>query len=129
MTYRLSDRSYSKLKGVHPTLVMIVERAIQLTDIDFGVIEGLRTIAQQEEYVKKGTSKTMKSKHLRQQDGYGHAVDLAPYVGGKIPWDDRKAFARVSKAMKAAATEIGATITWGGDWKTFYDGPHYQLEI
>jgi peptidoglycan L-alanyl-D-glutamate endopeptidase CwlK len=79
----------------------------------------------------------MNSKHLPQKDGHGHAVDLYPFVNGKmvndwnVPWltkeQSAKAWADVPAAMKKAATELGVKITWGGDWTTFKDGPHYEL--
>lgn len=127
--YRLSSRSLQKLEGVHPDLVAVVKRAIQRTPIDFTVVEGVRTVEQQKENVAKGVSQTMKSKHLAQPDGYSHAVDLAPLVGGKVPWEDWSAFAKVAEAMKMSAKELHVRITWGGDWKTLKDGPHYQIEL
>lgn len=127
--YRLSSRSLQRLEGVHPDLVAVVKRAIQRTPIDFTVVEGVRTVEQQKENVAKGVSQTMKSKHLAQPDGYSHAVDLVPLVGGKVPWEDWSAFAKVAEAMKMSAKELHVQITWGGDWKTLKDGPHYQIEL
>lgn len=129
MTFTLSNRSLDRLKGVHPRLVEVVKRAIQLTSIDFMVIEGIRSLEQQKHNVASGASQTMKSRHLIQDDGYGHAVDLAPLVGKEIPWKDFSKFKEVSEAMKKAASELGVRITWGGDWKTLVDGPHYQIEL
>ncbi|MCW2335708.1 hypothetical protein M2323_004664, partial [Rhodoblastus acidophilus] len=60
-------------------------------------------------------------------NGFGHAVDLAPVVNGVIPWKDWSKFASVARAMKAAASQVHVSITWGGDWKTFKDGPHFEL--
>ncbi len=127
MTYKLSAASEAKLAGVHPDLVKVVRRAIGITANDFIVTEGLRTKEQQAEYVKKGVSKTMNSKHLPQPDGHSHAVDLAPLVNGKPSWDWGKPYDDVSGAMKRAAAELGVKIQWGGDWKSFKDGPHYEL--
>ena len=127
--FRLSKRSLNRLEGVHPKLVAVVKRAIEITPVDFMVVEGLRTIEKQKEYVAKGVSKTMRSYHLKHTDGYGHAVDLAPLINGDIPWEDYSQFKKVASAMKKAALEQGVTITWGGDWKTFVDTPHFQLEV
>ena len=121
--YVLSQRSKDRLKGVHPDLVKVVERAIQISDIDFMVIEGLRTEEQQKINVQKGVSKTMNSYHLT-----GHAVDLGPLVGKEIPWNDWSKFELVSKAMKQAGKELGVDVEWGGDWKSFKDGPHFQIK-
>ncbi|MFY3535579.1 M15 family metallopeptidase [Achromobacter denitrificans] len=125
--FELSQRSLSRLAGVHPDLVEVVKLAIQRTPVDFTVVEGVRTVAQQREYVAKGASQTMNSYHLPQADGLGHAVDLAPLVGGAIPWDDWPKFKDLSDVVKACAAELGVPVEWGGDWKTFKDGPHFQI--
>lgn len=116
--YQLGNKSRSKLDGVHPDLVAVVERAIQLTEQDFSVGEGLRSIDRQRELVKSGKSKTMNSRHLT-----GHAVDLFPYP---LSWD-WEYFHPIADAMKQAAKELGVAIDWGGDWTSFPDGPHFQL--
>ncbi|MGO4398463.1 M15 family metallopeptidase [Achromobacter sp. PAB15] len=142
--FRLSQRSLTRLIGVHPDLVEVVKLAIQRTAVDFMVVEGVRTLAQQREYVTKGASQTMNSLHLKQQDGFGHAVDLAPLVGRTIPWENWEAFIAVADAMRSASLEVGVSIRWGGSWtlllelpktitrsilhKTFPDGPHYEIK-
>lgn len=121
MTFSLGPRSLSKLTGVHPDLVRVVKRAIQLTDTDFVVTEGLRTLKRQEELVAAGASKTMKSRHLT-----GHAVDLAACVGSQVRWD-WALYDKLNVAMQAASRSCGVKVEWGGDWKSFKDGPHWQL--
>ena len=121
MAYRLGKRSKERLKGVHPDLVRVVERAIEITDIDFGVLEGLRTSERQKQLVAAGASRTMRSRHLT-----GHAVDLGAWVDGEFRWD-WPLYHKISKAVKQAAKELGVPIEWGGDWKSFKDGPHWQL--
>jgi peptidoglycan L-alanyl-D-glutamate endopeptidase CwlK len=121
MGYRLGTRSKTRLAGVHPDLVKVVERAIELTPIDFTVLEGLRTLATQRKYVASGASKTLRSRHLT-----GHAVDLAPMVEGKVSWAWPH-YHIMAPAMKQAAKELGIPLEWGGDWRTFKDGPHFQL--
>ncbi len=118
MTYRLGTRSMQHLSGVHPDLVAVVKRAIEITEQDFSVIEGVRNIERQRQLVAKGASRTMKSRHLT-----GHAVDLAPYP---LSWD-WEYFYPIADAMKQAAEELGVDLEWGGDWKSFKDGPHFQL--
>lgn len=136
--FKLSKRSLTNLEGVHPTLVKIVERAIEISKQDFTVVEGLRTIEKQKEYVAKGVSKTMKSYHLKQNDGYGHAVDLYPYYNGSVQVNAPfSKFKLISEAMLEAAKEFNIVITWGADWDrdgdttdhSFVDSPHYQIEI
>lgn len=121
MSFGLSERSIKALTGVHPDLVRVVKRAIQLTEVDFMVTEGLRTTARQQQLVKAGASKTMRSRHIT-----GHAVDVAALVGGEVRWD-WPLYAKIAKAMKQAAAELKIPIEWGGDWRTLKDGPHYQL--
>lgn len=118
---KLSPASMRKLAGVHPDLVRVIERAIQITPVDFMVTEGLRTLARQKQLVAGGASKTMNSRHLT-----GHAVDLAPVVEGKVRWD-WPLFHKFAPAVKQAAKELNIPIEWGGDWKSFKDGPHFQL--
>ncbi len=119
MTYALGKRSLERLVGVHPDLIRVVKRAIELTEHDFSVIEGLRTVETQRAYVAKGASKTMNSRHIT-----GHAVDLYP-VGRPTPWDKCPI---VAKSMQAAADELGVVIVWGGSWKSFVDQPHFELD-
>lgn len=121
MSFALGAKSRERLNGVHPDLVRVVERAIKITDTDFTVIEGLRTVARQQQLVKAGASKTMRSRHLT-----GHAVDLAAFVDGEIRWD-WPLYAKIAKAVKQAAAELKIPIEWGGDWRSFKDGPHWQL--
>jgi peptidoglycan L-alanyl-D-glutamate endopeptidase CwlK len=109
------------LKGVDPDLVSVVELAIELTEVDFGVSEGLRTANRQRKLVASGASMTMRSRHLT-----GHAVDLVAYIGSRVAWD-WPLYYKIAAAMKQAADDAGIPIEWGGDWKSFKDGPHFQL--
>lgn len=119
--FSLGSRSRSKLHGVHEDLIIVFATAIQRTDIDFSVIEGMRTKARQKKLVESGASKTMRSRHLT-----GHAVDIAPYVAGEIRWD-WPLYDRLAKTVKQAAKDCGIEVEWGGDWVSFKDGPHWQL--
>lgn len=121
MVFRLSRRSRQRLVGVHPDLVKVVERAIQITRVDFSVTEGLRSRERQQQLVKAGASQTQRSRHLT-----GHAVDLAAWVGDEIRWD-WPLYDTIADAMKRAARELEIPLEWGGDWKSLKDGPHFQL--
>ena len=121
MPFTLSKRSRSRLEGVHPDLVAVVELAIIMTPIDFTVIEGRRTPERQRELYRAGATKTLNSRHLT-----GHAVDLAPLVKGQVRWD-WPLFHQLAPAVKDAAQELGVRIDWGGDWHRFPDGPHFEL--
>lgn len=120
--FRLSKRSLSKLEGVHPDLVKVVMLAITLTEIDFGVTEGLRTVERQRILKAKGASQTMNSRHIT-----GHAVDLVAYIGSDISWD-WPLYYKIADAMKRAAQALDLPIVWGGDWVSFRDGPHFELD-
>ena len=149
MAFKLSQRSLGRLEGVKPELVDVVKRAIELTTIDFGVTEGLRTEERQKELVAKGASQTMKSKHLT-----GDAVDLVAYLGSQVQWEI-SCYDEIADAMKASAKELGVKLGWGCAWhidnivdyegtmeeamneycdlrrsqgrRIFLDGPHFQI--
>ena len=120
--YVLGTVSKNNLKGVHPDLVKVVEKAITLTEIDFRVTEGLRSKTRQIELVNKGASKTLNSRHIT-----GHAVDAVALIGGSVRWD-WPLYDKIAKAFKQSAKELNIPIVWGGDWKTFKDGPHFELD-
>lgn len=118
---KLTERDRKRLAGVHPDLVAVVEGAAEITPVDFVVTEGLRTKERQEQLVRAGASRTLKSRHLT-----GHAVDLAAKVGDEVRWD-WPLYHKLAAAMKDSAAALGIEIEWGGDWKSFPDGPHFQL--
>lgn len=124
-----SQSSLDKLKGIHPDLRRVMDRALQEAPFDFRITEGLRTIERQKQLVAQGASKTMRSRHLT-----GHAVDLVPLVDmnndGKVSAEEMYAwplYHKLAPAIKAAAKAEGVPIEWGGDWTKFRDGPHWQL--
>lgn len=110
--YRLSQTSLNRLNGVHPDLVRVVKRAIEITDIDFTVLEGLRTTARQKQLVAQGASQTMKSKHIE-----GNAVDLGAYVKGGVNWDEANYYP-IMAAMAQAAHELKIPVRSGGCWRS-----------
>jgi peptidoglycan L-alanyl-D-glutamate endopeptidase CwlK len=114
-------RSLKNLTGIHPDLRRVMDRALQESPIDFTVIEGLRTLARQRQLVAKGASQTLNSRHLT-----GHAVDIMPLVNGVLRWD-WPLYHRIAPAVKLAAQTEGVPIEWGGGWRSFPDGPHWQL--
>lgn len=151
MTYVLGIRSRLELRGVHPSLVAVVQRAIAITSQDFRVVDGVREIEEQRELLQRGASKTLRSMHLRQPDGYGHAVDLVPVVNGVLRWEWPLIYP-IAAAMHQAAEEQNVPLRWGGVWDRllnaldplalpievrhycerhpgpdFLDGPHYEL--
>ena len=149
MAYKLSKRSLARLEGVDERMIRVVKTAITFSTVDFGVIQGLRTIEEQRELVAKGASQTMKSKHLD-----GLAVDLMAYVGSRGSWE-LSLYDNIADAMKLAAIEEDVAIRWGAAWqipdirewdgtlqdamdnyidlrrsqgrRPFIDGPHFEL--
>jgi peptidoglycan L-alanyl-D-glutamate endopeptidase CwlK len=118
----MDQKSKDKLKGVDARLVSVAELAYTYSPVKFIVTEGLRTKERQEQLVKQKASKTMNSKHL-----VGKAVDIAPLVEGKVRWD-WPLFYPVADAFKKAALELNVPLQWGGDWRTFKDGPHFEIK-
>ena len=155
MAFSLSSRSRGKLEGVHPDMVAVVETAITLTKVDFGVTYGVRTLEEQKRLYESGRSQTMNSKHLLQDDtGYSHAVDVVAYDGSDVVWEIN-VYDDICDAFKQAAEEKGVSIKWGAAWsegdirsypgtaedamnayidlrrsqgrRPFIDGPHFEL--
>lgn len=146
--FGLGNKSLQELQGVHADLVAVVTRAIELTVQDFAVHDGIRTLQEQKKYVESGASQTLDSRHIT-----GHAVDLVPYVNGKLRWEWDPIY-RIADAVRIAARELNIPLRWGGAWdvdftasedspedlvvdyvarrkkmgkKAFIDGPHYEL--
>lgn len=120
--YKFSERSLRNLKGVDEKLVNLMIEVLSISPHDFGITEGLRTIEKQKEYIKTGKSQTMNSYHLK-----GKAVDIVVYKDKKVTWD-LKYYKEIADIVKKIAVEKGLKITWGGDWKTLVDGPHFQIK-
>lgn len=122
--FQLSKRSRTNLAGVKPPLVAVVERAIQITTVDFAVTEGVRSLATQKKYVAAGKSQTMNSKHLT-----GSAVDLVAYIGNAVSWE-LNLYDDIADAMAQAGREIGVGLVWGAAWTvpdiTKWDGTMEQ---
>ena len=122
MSFNLTERDLKRLQGVHPALVRVIKTAAERSPVQFTVLEGLRTAARQKELFAKGATKTMNSRHLT-----GHAVDVVALVNGKASWSMHD-YAKIAQAFKRAAYELGVPIVWGGDWSSFKDGPHFELD-
>jgi hypothetical protein len=99
-----------------------VKRAIEITEVDFGITEGVRSLERQKACLAAGKSWTLHSRHLT-----GHAIDVDAFVDGKVCWEWPQ-FEKIAAAMKLAATEFAVPIVWGGDWQTLKDGCHFELD-
>lgn len=145
--FRLGISSKKNLVGVNFNLVQVVQRAIELTTIDFTVLEGLRTPERQKILFDEGASKTLNSRHIT-----GHAVDLGAWIDGGVRWD-WPLYYKIAQAMQRASIEADIPVVWGGVWdmelakiddldeavsdyiarrkaigkKAFIDGPHFEL--
>jgi peptidoglycan L-alanyl-D-glutamate endopeptidase CwlK len=127
---KFGKRSLKNLEEVHPKIVDVLLEAIQY--FDFSVLEGVRSSQEQALYFSTGKSQTLNSKHLRQSDGYSHAVDLAPYP---IDWEDTQRFAYMAGLIIGIAKSKGINLIWGHDWDgdgdfqehSLKDGPHFEL--
>lgn len=122
MGFKFGARSLKNLEGVHPDLKKVMMEAIEDSPIDFMILEGLRTLSRQQELVRMGASKTMNSRHLT-----GHAVDIAPLLNGVIRFD-WPLYYKLAPVIKETASSLKVLIIWGGDWRTFKDGPHFELD-
>lgn len=118
----LDSRSRKNLEGVHEDLIAVVERASRISEVPFVVTEGLRSLDRQRVLVASGASRTLRSRHL-----HGYAVDLAAKIDGQVRWD-WPLYAKLNDAMQAAADELDVPIIWGGSWRSFKDGPHWELD-
>lgn len=126
---QITPTSEKRLKGVHPDLVRVVRRtAKDWADAETGFIItcGVRTLEEQKLLKAKGASRTLNSRHIPGKNGFSHAVDFAVTVKGVPRWD-WPLYSKLAKAVKAAAKAEGVPVTWGGDWKGFPDGPHFEL--
>jgi peptidoglycan L-alanyl-D-glutamate endopeptidase CwlK len=156
MGYKLGKKSKAELQRVHPILIDIVECSLQSSLVDFSVHDGLRSPNEQNSLFKRGVSTldgyNKISQHQLQDTGYGHAVDLVPYINGKLRWEWKPIFS-IALAVQVASEVIGANVRWGGCWKIitnselspekmhyeylkrkalqgkkpFADGPHFEL--
>lgn len=136
----LGKTSLSRLEGVHPRLVAVVKRAIEISRVDFSVLEGVRTQARQNQLYAQGRTApgpvvtwVRTSNHFKNsRTGFGHAVDLIPYP---VDWNDLAKFDAIAAAMFAAADELETPIRWGADWdrdgkfreRGETDSPHFEL--
>lgn len=149
MTHKFSKNSLDKLQGVHPDLVRVIKRALELSEQDFSITQGVRSASEQKRLVAQSKSQTMNSKHLIQDTGFGHAIDVVPFP---VNWD-LETFYPIAEAVRKASKELSVKVRWGGAWvllnntekpcselvreysdarrrvgnKVFIDAPHFEL--
>lgn len=119
--FLFSKRSKERLVGIKPELRILVYAALDSSTVDFGITEGLRGMERQRQLLADGKSTTLNSRHLT-----GHAVDVVAYLGSEVRWD-WELYEEINKAFQQASEKTGIPYEWGGNWKTFKDGAHFQL--
>jgi|TARA_Y100000289_G_C3805919_1_gene91342 hypothetical protein len=120
--FKLSKKSLAKLDKVNPDLQKLVRNAIGLSTIDFGISEGMRTKERQKILYDTGKSQTMNSRHLT-----GHAVDVYAWKDGAVSWEFED-YETINVAFSQASKLTNIPYVWGGSWKSFKDGPHFELK-
>ena len=127
MTFAFSQSSLSRLKGVHPKLIAVAEQALSYGVMDLTILPdgGARTLDKEKEMIAGGHSETLNSKHLIQPDGFGHAIDIAPFP---VDFNDIPEFTTMATLMFRAAMDLHIEIVWGGHWHEFKDYSHFQLK-
>jgi peptidoglycan L-alanyl-D-glutamate endopeptidase CwlK len=121
MTFSFSQRSKEKLLTVHDDLQEVFEASITDSPFDFSITQGIRTKEEQQKLFNEGKSQTLNSRHLT-----GKAVDIAVFVNSKVTWEFDK-YKTVADHIKSVAKSLDTPIVWGGDWVSFKDGPHFEL--
>ncbi len=121
MSFNFGKRSLRRLVGVHGELAFAVHKALEISKVDFGITEGVRSMKRQRKLVKAKRSKTLKSYHLN-----GLALDIVPYIKGNYRWDDHSAFEEIARVMDIVIKKYGLNIQngfamWG------WDKPHWQM--
>ena len=128
----MDSRSLRNLSGVHTDLALVIQKAFESiasdSHITFKVTEGVRTMQRQKELYAAKKTKTLKTRHITENNECEQscAVDVVAIVDGQVSWDFIH-YLTLSKYIKAAAEVLHVPIVWGGDWKSFKDGPHFQL--
>lgn len=95
---------------------------------DCTILEGYRPKDLQDKAVREGKSKTPwpNSKHNKSPS---LAVDVMPWhpEAPNIRWDDKMGLTEFAGFVMGVASKMGIRIRWGGHFKSFYDGPHWEL--
>ena len=78
-----------------------------------------RTAEQQQIYVKTGRSKTMDSNHLKRC-----AIDLNFFLEGQLVYDKAKL-----QPLGDYWESLSKKNSWGGNWNSFKDVPHFERRV
>jgi len=132
-TYSFTESSEKNFANVHPDLVKLARKALELSPVNFGVSEGARSVDRQRYLLGQRATQTLDSRHIPAEpmgggNNLSHAIDIFPFVGGEARYDGRL-FAEIKEAWDQASVLLKIPFEWGGDWKDFHDAPHFQLPV
>jgi len=133
--FKLSERSRKRLVGIDSRLLDVVELAIRLSPIDFGIPKdgGLRTTERQKEIYDSGASKVDGVSKLSKHQS-GKAFDFVCYDDSGLTWNPDHYFI-VWGVIYACGVQKGLHLRWGGNWdgdsnfndQTFNDLGHVEI--
>lgn len=141
-----SKQSMRHRAMLHGELIEVLDAVLEeaTDEQDFAIIDGLRNEREQTLAFQNGTSQAEYAKSYHNgsfdEDGIWHddisdAADVMPYP---IEWPDKEKdlpYEYVHKMLRIydlayrilkKADELGIALEWGGMFKSFFDGPHYQ---
>ena len=140
--FKFGNKSKERLNTCHKDIQLIMNEAIKISNVDFGIAEGHRSLEKQLQYFKQGKSKidgvTKKGKHNYTPS---LAVDIFPYLENEANWD-KEHLSYLSGVIHAVSEilftqgKITHKIRWGGNWdmdgvilidQSFDDRPHFEL--
>lgn len=153
---QFGSQSTARLQGVHPRFIAVLRRAIEISPLDWMILEGVRSNARQHQLYGQGRSQaelkakgvnpilskpempkvtwTLTSNHFVQKDGFGRAVDVVPYP---VDWNTSSKFDAIAASIFKAADELGEEVRWGADWdqdgnpreRGETDSPHFEIVL
>lgn len=136
----MDQPTLERIKELHPILreevKQLVEAANRVTGnpITIRIVQGLRTIAEQNALYAKGRTtpgpKVTNAKGGSSFHNYGVAIDFAFLVKdkGEISWDVKKDWDNdmIADWLEVVQIFLKAGWTWGGNFKSIKDNPHFE---
>jgi peptidoglycan LD-endopeptidase CwlK len=129
MSFVYGNKSKQRLSECAEPLQILMNKVLEETEHDITILCGSRSKEEQDAAYAAGNSK-LKYPRSKHNQTPSLAVDVAPYP---IDWKDIAAFKELGALVKrtwdsmSQAEKEGYTLSWGGDWKSFKDMPHYEL--
>lgn len=130
MNYKYGWKSLSNLEKVHPDLDYLMHKTLEFSPHDIAIVSGMRTLDEQKELLSQKVTHTLNSRHLKQEDGYSHAIDFVPYnENGKACFDDIELFMHVLEVVRWQALELGYKIRLGANWSFVNEMYNVQQQL